>query len=65
MKLAESMKRKLTASKTLRAWIDGSTNHKTSNIVDHASSDQHKMAMMQLREERTKSSGEPITSHSD
>ena len=23
-------------------WIDGSTNHKTSVIVDHANSDQHK-----------------------
>lgn len=47
-----------------RAWIDGSTNHKTSNIMDHASSDQHKMAMMRLCEDRAKNSGEPIMSYS-
>lgn len=28
-----------------RAWIDGSSNHKTSNIKDHAKSEQHKAAM--------------------
>ena len=28
-----------------RAWIEGSSNHKTSNILDHAKSDQHKAAM--------------------
>lgn len=28
------------------AWIDGSSNHRTSNIIiDHAKSDQHKAAM--------------------
>ena len=27
-----------------RAWIDGSTNHKTSIIIDHAHSEQHKSA---------------------
>jgi len=33
-----------------RAWIEGSTNHKTSNIVDHATSEQHKAAMARLTE---------------
>ena len=28
-----------------RAWITGSSNQKTSNIVDHAKSDQHKATM--------------------
>ena len=31
-----------------RAWIDGSSNHKTSNITDHASSEPHKAAMICL-----------------
>ena len=29
-----------------RAWIDGSSNHKMSNITDHANSEPHKVAMM-------------------
>ena len=43
-----------------RVWIDGSSNHKTSNIVDHATSDQHKAAMVQVR----RASGEPVTTYS-
>ena len=31
------------------AWISGSNNHRTSNIVDHAKSEQHKASMMRLR----------------
>lgn len=46
------------------AWIDGSSNHKTSNITDHANSDQHKSAMMHLRKDQAKSRNEPITSYS-
>ena len=34
-----------------RAWIDGSTYHKTSNATDHVSSKQHKAAMT-LRKRR-------------
>ena len=46
-----------------RAWIDGSTNHKTSNIVDHATSDQHKTAMVRLNEERARSAKLPVASY--
>ena len=31
-----------------KAWIDGSSNHKMSNITDHTNSEPHKMAMMCL-----------------
>ena len=37
-------------------WINGSTNHKTSCVVDHANSDQHGAAMNHAR----KASGTPI-----
>ena len=47
-----------------KAWIGGSTNHKTSNITDHATSDQHKSAMMHFRKDQAKSRNEPITSYS-
>ena len=47
-----------------RAWIDGSTNHKTSNVVDHASSEQHKAAMALLCREQAKNASEPVTSYS-
>ena len=47
-----------------RTWIDGSSNHKTSNIVDHAKSDPHKAAMGYFRRGQAKSRNEPITSYS-
>ena len=46
------------------AWIDGSSNHKTSNITNHATSEPHKSAMMYLRKEQAKSRNEPLTSYS-
>ena len=46
-----------------RAWLEGSGNHKTSSIVDHATSEQHKVAMMRLRHDQAKES-EPIVSYS-
>ena len=42
------------------SWIDRSTNHKTSNIIHYASSDQHKMAMMHLREDRIRTQVSPL-----
>ena len=48
-----------------KAWIEGSTNHKTSNIVEHARSDQHKGAMMRLRQEQARKRQEPITAYSN
>jgi len=50
-------------SKASKAWIDGSTNHKTSNIVDHATSDQHKTAMARLNEERAQGAKLPVASY--
>ena len=47
-----------------RACIDGSSNHKTSNIADHANSEPHKAAMMYLRKDQAKARNEPITSYS-
>ena len=41
-------------------WVNGSTNHKTSCVVDHANSDQHRAAMNHMR----KASGMPITEYS-
>ena len=35
-------------------WIQGSTNLKTSSVIDHAKSDQHRTAMEHLRSERFK-----------
>ena len=43
-----------------RVWSSGSTNHKTSCVVDHANSDQHKAAMKHTR----KAYGIPITEYS-
>ena len=47
-----------------KAWIDGSTNHKTSNITDYACSEQHKSAMALFRKDQAKSKHEPITAYS-
>ena len=47
-----------------RAWIDGSNNHKTSNISDHANSESHKAAMMYFRKDQAQSRNEPVTSYS-
>ena len=47
-----------------RAWIDGSTNHKTSNI-EHACSDQHRGTMIRLRQEQARKRKELITSYSN
>ena len=47
-----------------RAWIDGSSNHKTRNLTDHANSELHKAAMMHYRKDQAKSRNEPVTSYS-
>ena len=57
--------RKIDSKKNFsRAWIDGSTNHKTSNVVDHTSNEQHKAAMALLRQEQAKNASEPVASYS-
>ena len=47
-----------------KAWIEGSSNHKTSNITDHAKSEPHKTVMMYFRKDQAKGRNEPITSYS-
>ena len=46
------------------AWINGSSNHKTSNITDHTNNKQHKSAMMFLHKEHVKSRNESVTTYS-
>ena len=45
------------------AWITGSTNHKSSNIVDHAKSEQHVSSMACMRTARAKANNERIESY--
>ena len=44
-----------------KSWIDGSTNHKTSNILDHASSEQHKAANTHKCRDQAKASNMPVS----
>lgn len=44
-----------------RDWIAGSTNQRTSNLIDHATSDVHKAAMAKLKVERSRARGESAT----
>ena len=41
-----------------KAWISGSTNLKVSNLLDHATSEVHKVAMTQMHAGHAKASGE-------
>lgn len=43
-----------------RAWITGSSNHKTSNILDHATSEQHRVATIRVYAEAAKATNQPI-----
>ena len=57
--------RSITGMKNLsRAWIVGSSNQKTSNIIDHATSEQHRSAMARACVEAAKAANLPITSYS-
>ena len=47
-----------------KAWISGSCNQKTSNIVDHASSEQHHVAMLRVHADAAKASNQPLTTYS-
>ena len=46
-----------------RAWVTGSTNQRTSNLLDHVASEQHKAAMAHHRTARAKANNEPVTSY--
>ena len=57
--------RSITSMKNFsRAWIVGSTNQKTSNIIDHATCEQHRCAMSRVHADAAKASSLPITSYS-
>ena len=45
------------------AWVTESGNHRTSNVLDHATSEQHKVAMKLLRTAQAKASNLPVTSY--
>ena len=45
------------------AWISGSTNQRTTNVLEHAASDQHKAAMTSLRTSRAKANKEPVVNY--
>ena len=64
VKYAVNMKEEYSMKNFSRAWIDGSTNQKATNIMDHASSEQHKAVMALLRREQAKNASEPVTSYS-
>ena len=46
-----------------RVWITGSSNQKTSNVVDHATSEQHRVAMARVRTEAAKALNQPLTTY--
>ena len=46
------------------AWITGSKNQRCSNVLDHAKSEQHKVAMNRHRVDKAKASQMSITSYS-
>ena len=46
-----------------QASVTGSTNHRTSNVLDHVGSDQHKSAMSHLHTAKAKASNQPVTSY--
>lgn len=45
------------------AWVTGSTNHRTSNILDHAKSEQHAASMAYMQAHRAKAQGKPVESY--
>ena len=43
------------------AWLTGSTNHRTSNVLDHAKSEQHVASMARMQEECAKAQDMPTS----
>ena len=43
---------RITGMRNFASWITGSTNHRTSSIVDHAKSEQHVASMAHMRAAR-------------
>ena len=46
-----------------RSWIAGSENQRTSNVLDHVASEQHKAAMSHLHATQARASNEPVTNY--
>ena len=46
-----------------KVWITSSSNHKTSNIIDHVNSEQHRVAMARVRADAARASNKPLTSY--
>ena len=44
-------------------WVTGSTNHKSSNIVDHSKSEQHTACMAYMCTDSAKAQNEPVESY--
>ena len=47
-----------------RVWVSRSTYHKTSKIVDHATSEQHTASMARQRATSAKAQGKPVDARS-
>ena len=45
------------------AWVTGSTNHRASNILDHAKSEQHTASMAYMRANHAKAQGKPVETY--
>lgn len=59
--VCQMYERKICSQKNfLTMWIEGSTNHRTSNILDHAISLQHKMAMECLKFNQAKEKNQSL-----
>ena len=53
----------IVGMKNSKAWITGSSNQKTSNIIEHATSEQHCAAMVQIRADAARASNQLLTSY--
>ena len=47
-----------------KVWITGSSNQKTSNIFDHATSEQHRAVMVRVRADADTASNQAVSSYS-
>ena len=45
------------------AWVTGSTNQKSSNVVDHVNNEQHKAAMVRAQVDHARASNEPVATY--
>ena len=46
------------------AWVTGSYNQRTNNLLDHVRSEQHKAAMSRRRTAQAQAANQPVTSYS-